>query len=110
METLSHYYTNKPKIYVVKCPSMFKERSDKILKMMKLGYTPLISRTHCTSPDNLFLSHAPNIKISRPMPTSPHKEEYIWPILRMNAYFTGTNYSTSYHSYRNLIITPTASY
>ena len=71
--------------------STVKDPSYGRLKMMKVGYTPWISRTHFTSPNHWFTSYTPNIRLTRPVANSQHKEENICPILGMNVSVNGSN-------------------
>ena len=77
--------------------------------MMTVGYILCISRTQYTSLNKRFPTYAPNIGLRRPTTTYPHKEEHIWPILRMNSSFTGTKDGVRTHSYVTSRLTPAAS-
>ena len=94
---------------MVKSPSRVKDPSDVTLKMMKVGCTPWISRTQCTSPNYRFPYYAPDIGLRRPTTTSPHEEEYIWPIFRMHEPFTVTKGGTSANSGGTPRLAPAAS-
>ena len=56
-----------------------------------------------------FTLYAPNIGISRPKTTYPHKEEHIWSISRMYESFNGTKDSKITQSDGTPRLTPTAS-
>ena len=77
--------------------------------MTKAGYIHWIQRIQFMYPNHCFKSYAPNIRLSRLTTNFSHKEERIWPILRINASFTGTKYIISAQSSGTLRLIPSAS-